>query len=174
MGNLLLYIIQKPKTKKKQDKAVRDGYHDKKKVHGTGCAFVVNHDENRDTVGEKGTRRSEAGHPNILQPPPERQGLHLGGCVEVGFAHVVAPVGCLQQPLEVVPLRPVLQLMADLGLGLHFLVVTSDETDWNCNQSVFRVTMEPRANKSDGTTDLQGHSSMSRPVPGQSRNRPSF
>ena len=117
--------------------------------------------------GGKDTKRSEAGYPNILQPPPERQGLHLGGCVEVGFAHVVAPVGRLQQPLEVVPLRPVLQLLAGLGLGLHFLVVTGDETDGDCNgiSLVFRVAKEVRGMESDGETDLQEHSSMSRPVP---------
>jgi hypothetical protein len=35
-----------------------------------------------------------------LQPSAKHQGLHLGSIVKVGLAHMVAPVGRLQQPFE--------------------------------------------------------------------------
>jgi hypothetical protein len=58
--------------------------------------------------------------------------LHLGSFVEVGLPDVIASVGRLEEPLEIVPLRPVAALLACFGLGFHFLVVTGDKTDRNC------------------------------------------
>lgn len=42
---------------------------------------------------------------------------------------MIAPVGCLQQPLVVVPLRPVPALLAGVGLRFSILVRTGNNAE---------------------------------------------